>query len=140
MAVLNGVQEAEEMKQRGDAAFIAGMHADAVMLHCYCYLPCATQQTGVTHSFCIAACRHLEVTFDDHVHAGDFAAAAAAFAAGLAGAPQEQPLHKTLAANLSAAHERLGDFPAALQAANAAVAAAPLWSKAYLRCRMHTAS
>jgi hypothetical protein len=74
------------------------------------------------------------MTFDDHVHAGDFAAAAAAFADGLAGVPQEEPLHKTLAANLSAAQERLGDFPAALQAANAAVAAAPLWSKAHLRC------
>ena len=75
--------------------------------------------------------------FDGKFHAGDFAAAAAAFGAGLARVPQDQPLHKTLAANLSAAHERLGDFVAALQAANAAVAAAPLWSKAHLRCRMH---
>ena len=87
--------------------------------------------------FCIAARRHQWTTFDDDVHAGDFAAAAAAFAAGLAMVPQDQPLHKTLAANLSAAHERLGDFTAALQAANAAAAAAPLWSKAHLRCRMH---
>jgi hypothetical protein len=74
------------------------------------------------------------MTVDNAVHTGDFAAAIAAFAAGLAMVPQDQPLHKTLAANLSAAYERLGDFSAALQAADAAVAAAPLWSKAHLRC------
>jgi hypothetical protein len=50
MAVLNGVQDAEELKQRGNAAYLAGMHADAVMLHCDCLLPCASQHTSVTHS------------------------------------------------------------------------------------------
>lgn len=49
MAVSNGVQDAEELKQRGDATYLAGLHADAVMLRCHCFLPCASQQTGVTH-------------------------------------------------------------------------------------------
>ena len=65
--------------------------------------------------------------------AGNYDGAAVAFSAALAAAPAGGSLHKTLAANLSAAHERHGDFAAALVAADTAVSAAPCWEKAYLR-------
>ena len=60
MAVSNGVHHAEELKQRGDAAYLAGMHADAVMLHRHCFLPCASQQTGVTR-LCASVLQHVGI-------------------------------------------------------------------------------
>ncbi len=67
---------------------------------------------------------------------GDYEAAAAAFARAADAASPSSALRKTLTANLSAAHEARGDFEAALKAADAAVDAAPRWSKAYLRCSL----
>lgn len=60
MAVSNGAQDAEELKQRGDAAYLAGMHADAVMLHCHCFLPCVSQQTSVTQ-LCASVLQHVGI-------------------------------------------------------------------------------
>lgn len=138
-AVLDGP---EELKAQADTAFRAGEYCSMCVLRLN-----RTHETA--HAALCLAFRHhalcstcgcdpmpnLAAQLEDDACAGDYTAAATAFSAALDSAPAGSSLRKTLAANLSAAHERRGDFAAALAAADTAVAAMPEWDRAYLRSK-----
>lgn len=133
-----GHESAEELKQRGDAAFLAGVVpiGDQSRLRPLCNIILGrVRHTPVLSlaASCTSESGTIPYRFAVLLHTGDIASAAAAFTTGLGCTPQSDALRKTLAANLSVAHEQAGDFAAALQAADAAVAAAPRWAKAHLR-------